>query len=271
MVVFRRTVRGGMRRRRRMGQRVMLVRRYPSPFAVVLSARTEPQFLRLVVRVLALLRSSSLHSPTPSTPVAQRARDGERALHSFQTTQLHTYSEQLRDAHAASERLRTENLALLQRVSTAERERDLAQLELRLQKGGDGEGAPVTSRRSKASGKPRRRSHFKGYPDMDVRGGKFKVVESFPEGGSHTYWMTDPSTDASGAEDYNSDSDKENRPPRISRWRDHSPFVHYKPPQPSSSSSATRVEDRSSPRKAPSSPVKHSSNPPLTYQSSQDM
>ncbi|KAJ3513755.1 hypothetical protein NMY22_g14946 [Coprinellus aureogranulatus] len=112
-------------------------------------------------------------------------------------------------------------------------------------------------KRGSKPSKPPRRSHFKGYPGIDRFRGKVKVVDVFPEGGSHTYWLSDPSTDASNAEGFDSaESDKENRPPGSSRWRDRSPFIPYKAPQPSSSSSTTRVEGMSSPHKNLSSPAK---------------
>lgn len=117
-------------------------------------------------------------------PAVQHACDKESALHSFQTTQLHTYSEQLQDAHAAAERLCAKNLALLQCVSAAECERDLAQLELWLENSrrDSCRAAPTTSKCSKSSNKQHRCSHFNGYPGLDCHKGKVKVVETFSEG-----------------------------------------------------------------------------------------
>ncbi|KAF6746700.1 hypothetical protein DFP72DRAFT_1076214 [Ephemerocybe angulata] len=160
-------------------------------------------------------------------PSAQRARDEERSFRSFQTSQFFAMNEQLRDAHAASDRLRADNLALIQRVSAAERERDLAQLRLEMRPPSLTAPPPVQKVR---------KSHWRGYPGVDLVRGKIKVVDTYPD-------------EASDAEAW--DSDKENRDPGpSSRWRDRSPFVPWKAPQgirtphypPSTSASSTRFD-----------------------------
>lgn len=168
-------------------------------------------------------------------PSTQQHRDDERSFRSMQASQLVVLNEQLRDANATVERLRGQNTELLQKLNAAERERDIALLRLDMNNNG----------RSESRSQKPRKSHWRGYPGMERSGGKIKVVEPYPEGGSYTYWVSDCSTDGSDALPWDDDSsDKENRAPEVRpRWRDCSPFQSYKPPI---ASSTTGVHHHSS-------------------------
>ncbi|KAJ3511822.1 hypothetical protein NLJ89_g3877 [Agrocybe chaxingu] len=141
-------------------------------------------------------------------PAVQQARDVERANRSMQNAQLLSLNQQLRDANAAIDSLRTQLATCQNHIHNVERARDRAELKLEMMEISRGQPTPQV-------GQPYRSHHHRRSPDtkaslVRVRG-KTMAQEYYPEGGIRTYWYTDPST----AEE---DSDKENTPPHA-RWR----------------------------------------------------
>ncbi|KAJ7681759.1 hypothetical protein B0H17DRAFT_1138192 [Mycena rosella] len=114
-------------------------------------------------------------------PETQKARDEERSHRSSQAQQIFTLSQQLRDAHASSDRLRNEISILQQHLNDAERARDVVLLKIEMMDRG---------RRSSRSHSPCRCQS------------PIQCEARYSEGGSCTYWL----------EDYR-DSDAENLPP----------------------------------------------------------
>ena len=123
-------------------------------------------------------------------PDIQKTRDDERASRSLQNTQIFTPSQQLRDSQAANDKLRGELDKASDRVHKLERSLDRARIKLEFTYG------------PKRKRPPTGRKHLPGL--TRVRG-KIRNVETFPEGGSYTTWVTDSSTATNW-----SDSDKEN-------------------------------------------------------------
>ncbi|CAA7268225.1 unnamed protein product [Cyclocybe aegerita] len=156
-------------------------------------------------------------------PSVQQARDEERAQRSFQASQMFTLSQQLRDANLTIESLRSQLSTLQTQVHEAQRARDRAELQLQLIEEGSRQSRPF--RRSRHNGYVKRSKSTKRSVQR-VRG-KMHCEERYPEGGIHTYWVTDPSS-TSG------ESDKENEDPNFFRRRCD---IDYRD-QPSSSSSS---------------------------------
>ncbi|CAA7260124.1 unnamed protein product [Cyclocybe aegerita] len=121
-------------------------------------------------------------------PSVQQARDEERAQRSFQASQMFTLSQQLRDANLTIELLRSQ----------------LSTLQTQLIEEGSHQSRPF--RRSRHNGYVKRSKSTKRSVQR-VRG-KMRCEERYPEGGIHTYWVTDPSS-TSG------ESDKENEDPNF--------------------------------------------------------
>ncbi|KAJ7325830.1 hypothetical protein DFH08DRAFT_710935, partial [Mycena albidolilacea] len=151
-------------------------------------------------------------------PAALQSRNDERAKQSFQTTQIFTLLQQLRDTQATIEALRTQMTIMQNHIHDVERARDRAEMRLEMRRG----GYPGPS-------KPRRHSQFKGRSDVERSNRKVRCEQVYPDGGACTYWISDPSTDG------DDESDKEN-------W------------DPSSSSSHMRLRP-SSPLSAPNNAV----------------
>jgi len=156
-------------------------------------------------------------------PSVQQARDEGRAQRSFQTSQIFTLTQQLRDANQMNESLRSQLSIVQNGLHEAERARDRAEMELRLmEKMGQVSRGDEQGRMGRATG-VRRRSLSTKRTLQRVRG-KTRCEETYPEGGSFTYWVTDPSSD-SDHYDYDWEmSDKENIAPLASAHRRrHSP------------------------------------------------
>ncbi|KAJ7677171.1 hypothetical protein B0H17DRAFT_1139816 [Mycena rosella] len=115
-------------------------------------------------------------------PDALKSRDDERSQRSFQTTQIFTISQQLRDAQATIESLRNQITTMQTRTHDVERARDRAELKLDMIQ-------------------DTRRVHVRS--DYRVNK-KIRCEELYPDGGACTYWVTDHSSD---------ESDKENKDP----------------------------------------------------------
>jgi len=158
-------------------------------------------------------------------PASQQARDADRANRSMQNAQLLALSQQLRDANTTTEGLRTQINDLQSRLHEAERARDRADLKLEmLQFSRSSSAHSSRSHRHSPSPPPVRRRHRNGRigardrsPTTKARlqrqNGKSKNVQYFPEGGSYTTWVTDPSSEDSTC------SEKENLPPIASSSR----------------------------------------------------
>jgi len=129
-------------------------------------------------------------------PEAQRLRDEERSNRALQNTQVLILSQQLRDANATIESLRTDNTNLRDRLNKVERMRDRLDLELNWAR-----KIPRSTRRER----PYDRKHD---PDLVRVKGKIRNTEYFPDGGQQTTWHTD----GESASDWG-DSEKENRNP----------------------------------------------------------
>ncbi|KAF8175938.1 hypothetical protein K438DRAFT_1847299 [Mycena galopus ATCC 62051] len=137
-------------------------------------------------------------------PEAQQSRDDERSQRSFQTTQFFSLSQQLRDAHAATESLRNQLIAMQSRMYDVERARDRAEWKLEMY--GSGSRAKYIAEEC---------------PDLVRVGGKIRSERVYPDGGRCIEWFTDISAD--------DDSEKENWDPSSSSSSGH-------PSLPSSSS-----------------------------------
>ncbi|KAF7371594.1 hypothetical protein MVEN_00014800 [Mycena venus] len=137
-------------------------------------------------------------------PAALQSRNDERAQQSFQTTQIFTLSQQLRDAQATIEALRTQITTMQNHINDVERARERAEMRLEMRRGGYA-----------GPSKPLWRSQFKGRSDVERNDGKVRCEQVYPDGGACTYWISDPSTDG------DDESDKENRDPSSSSSRMH--------------------------------------------------
>ncbi|KAJ7207522.1 hypothetical protein GGX14DRAFT_635386, partial [Mycena pura] len=114
-------------------------------------------------------------------PEAQRARDEDRSQRSFQTAQFFAINQQLQHAQSTNENLRGQLMTMQERLHTAERARDIAELKL------EHHGLPTKSHRT----------HFQGYADFPRVDGKVRCETRYPDGGACTYWISDPSGDES--------------------------------------------------------------------------
>ena len=135
-------------------------------------------------------------------PQTQRLRDEDRAVHSLQTTQIFTISQQLRDSNAVSDTLRRENTELREHLDRISRHRDRLDMELNLER-------RMSSLTSKAHDLPRRLEH-KYDPTLRRVKGKIRHDEYFSDGGQCTSWITD----GSSSSDW--DREKENISPQPS-------------------------------------------------------
>jgi hypothetical protein len=122
-------------------------------------------------------------------PDTQRARDEARSQRSLENTQLLTLSQQLRDAQAVAESLRTQNTILQNHVHDIERARDRAELKLEVLQ----MAAPRTeSARGRSRSRAVCRSH-KNWSGIQKVRGKARCERQYPDGGAMTYWVTDSS------------------------------------------------------------------------------
>jgi hypothetical protein len=117
-------------------------------------------------------------------PEIQRSMHEERSQRSFQTTQLVTLTQQLRDAQAATEALRN-------RLAEVERARDRAELKLEFLS-----PAPFTGFGGNGGQSSRARYIAEECPDLVRRGGKIRCERLFPEGGGCVEWFTDEEDNA---------------------------------------------------------------------------
>ncbi|KAJ7359667.1 hypothetical protein DFH08DRAFT_652097, partial [Mycena albidolilacea] len=115
-------------------------------------------------------------------PDTQQSREEERSQRSFQTTQLFTLTQQLRDAQTTNDGLQNE-------LVSVRRACDRAELKLEMYEHGFAGGGDV------AKPKPRRSSRLRyiaeNYPDLVCRGGKIRCERIYPDGGACTQWVTD--------------------------------------------------------------------------------
>ncbi|KAJ7437212.1 hypothetical protein B0H11DRAFT_2255560 [Mycena galericulata] len=124
-------------------------------------------------------------------PDVQKARDDSRAQRTFENTQILTLTQQLRDAQAVTEGLRSQLTILQNHVHDLERARDRAEMRLEvLQMSNSGDGTRGRSRRRNRA----LRSHKRDTGIQRV-GKKIRCETLYPEGGAMTYWVSDPSTD----------------------------------------------------------------------------
>lgn len=151
-------------------------------------------------------------------PSLQQARDEERTSRSLQNTQFLSLSQQLRDANSTIENLRQQLNNFQTRLHDSERARDRAELKLEM----------VELSRGRPSQRARTHRTESTKRTLQRIRGKVRCEERYPEGGSHTYWVTDPSS--------SSDDNKENV--RFPRHR--SPSHCYSPPKHSHSYSRHR-------------------------------
>lgn len=112
-------------------------------------------------------------------PAVQQARDEERANRSLATTQLLTQAQQLRDANAVTEQLRTQLYDLRTRLYDVERERDLSKLraEMLQMHGSAPNQAPPARRSSRHRHRP-----------------KLPSYTHYPDGGQSVIWHSDAET-----------------------------------------------------------------------------
>ncbi|KAJ7779443.1 hypothetical protein DFH07DRAFT_730180 [Mycena maculata] len=126
-------------------------------------------------------------------PETQEARDDARSQRVFENTQILTLSQQLRDAQAVAENLRTQNSILQNHVHDLERARDRAELKLEL--------LDITKAGGSIRGRSRHRSRPRDYRSrkkelgMERVRGKIRCERIYPDCGAMTYWVSDPSTD----------------------------------------------------------------------------
>lgn len=123
-------------------------------------------------------------------PAVQQARDEDRATRSLANTQLLAQGQQLRDANAVTEKLRTQLFDLQTRLYDTERERDLTQLRLemtQMHQPPPNKAAPKT--RHQRRPKP-----------------KLADYTYYPDGGQCVVWHSDPDTLASDASDHSPSS-----------------------------------------------------------------
>jgi hypothetical protein len=172
----------------------------PKHTAIARSNRSEiPQGRRNTRNGTALDLVSKLSQAfDPST---QKARDNERANRSLQNTQFLTLSQQLRDAQATIEGMRSQITDLQRRVYDSDRARDRAETKLEIMQMSTG-----TKRHSRSR---QRRGHSRR--DVQKVRGKVRCEQRYPDGGAFTYWITDNS----GSE--GDDDNKENWDPLSQR------------------------------------------------------
>lgn len=134
-------------------------------------------------------------------PKAQQLRDDERANRSFQSTHFLTVSQQLRDAQATIESLRTQISVMQNHTHDVERARDRAELKLEMHAGGLG-----------ARAKPR---PFLNADRSDVIrvGGKIRCERIYPDGGACTYWISDTGSASASARSFELPSHLAELPP----------------------------------------------------------
>jgi hypothetical protein len=139
-------------------------------------------------------------------PSTQRARDSARASLSFQNTQLLLHSQQVRDAQATIESLRSQMTQLQSQVHAAEMARERAEIKLDM------------AELARGARKPKKEKKKRRYEEW------------YPEGGQYIYYVTDPSSD--------SNSEKENITPikhARKRTRRNSRSAHHASASPSHS------------------------------------
>ncbi|KAJ6479693.1 hypothetical protein C8R45DRAFT_1005805 [Mycena sanguinolenta] len=210
-------------------------------------------------------------------PEAQKNRDDARAHRSFENTQLLAMSQQLRDAQATAENLRSENNVLRNRIHDLERKLERSELRQEMMSYAGRRQAdspsrswrgrtPSRSRRGRSTSRSRRRSRsppryrVPGYRShkrdagIDRVNGKIRCETVFPEGGAATYFISDPSTD----EYYNNNDEEENRNPfRLDR-----PWDHLESPRRSPSRVVRPPSRRRTPSAGPSRrPMSHRRTP----------
>ncbi|KIK32392.1 hypothetical protein CY34DRAFT_19082 [Suillus luteus UH-Slu-Lm8-n1] len=112
-------------------------------------------------------------------PAVQQARDEERANRSLATTQLLMQAQQLRDANAVTEQLRTQLYDLRTRLYDVEREHDLSKLraEMLQMHGSAPNQAPPARRSSRHRHRP-----------------KLPSYTHYPDGGQSVIWHSDAET-----------------------------------------------------------------------------
>ncbi|KAG1874731.1 hypothetical protein DFJ58DRAFT_638700, partial [Suillus subalutaceus] len=119
-------------------------------------------------------------------PAVQQARDEDRATRSLANTQLLSQGQQLRDANAVTEKLRTQLFDLQSRLFDAERERDLTQLRLEM-----------IQMHQPPPKKAAHKTHHQRRPKP-----KQADYTYYPDGGQSVIWHSDPDTPASDASDH---------------------------------------------------------------------
>lgn len=154
------------------------------------------------------LRRSRMNAPELVNKLSQafdpdtlRSRDDERAQRSFQSTQMFTMSQQLRDAHAAIENLRNQITTMQNHTHDVERARDRAEWKLETFQLGAGQ---------ETRGRASKHTNLKEHPDIVRVNGAVHCERIYPDGGACTYWVSDPSSD---------ESEKENRDPSLPHRR----------------------------------------------------
>ncbi|KAJ6453365.1 hypothetical protein C8R45DRAFT_633831 [Mycena sanguinolenta] len=140
-------------------------------------------------------------------PETQQSMQEERAQRSFQTAQLFSLTQHIRDANATADALRNQLTQMQTRVHEAERARDRAEFKLELH--GPAPGGERLSRHGQYIAEQ--------YPDLVRVRGKIRSERIFPEGGGCVEWFTDTSAD--------DDLDKENQDPSSSSGGPSSDFT----------------------------------------------
>ncbi|KAJ6559914.1 hypothetical protein B0H19DRAFT_1146063 [Mycena capillaripes] len=169
-------------------------------------------------------RNSCMNAPELVTklaktfdPDAQQSREEERSQRSFQSTQLLTLTQQLRDAQTANDGLRNE-------LASVRRACDRAEFKLEMYGHSFAGGGVVAKPKRRRSS--RSRYIADNYPDLIRHGGKIRCERVYPDGGACTQWITD-------GESPDDESEKENWNPTSSSLGDplfprpSSPFDHY--------------------------------------------
>jgi hypothetical protein len=147
-------------------------------------------------------------------PDTQQSQEEERSQRSFQTTQLFTLTQQLRDTQTANDGLRNELVSVWRAC-------DRAELKLEMYEHGFAGGGDVAKPKPRCSS--RLRYIAENYPDLVRRGGKIRCERIYPDGGACTQWVTDGES--------SNESEKENWDPNTSSLtsfhRSSSPFDRY--------------------------------------------
>ncbi|KAJ7031407.1 hypothetical protein C8F04DRAFT_1363935, partial [Mycena alexandri] len=133
-------------------------------------------------------------------PAVQKARDNDRANHSFQTTHMLALTGQLRDSQTSNDNLRRELTAMQNRLHELERARDRAEMRLEFSQGPTLAPADLPARPSG--------SRFKDVPGVVRVNGHVKCETVYEDGGRCTEWFSDFS-----------DDEKENHAPSASTAR----------------------------------------------------